>query len=428
MTTSAPPPPLPRLGAALAARILIPFAAGYFLSYLYRTVNAVIAGTLAEDPSLGGDLDAGALGLLTSAYFLAFALAQLPVGLLLDRFGPRKVEAAMLVVAAIGAVVFAMAGGMVGLIAGRAIIGLGVSACLMGAFKAFRLWFPARRLPLLQGLVMAAGGLGVMTSTVPVEAALQVTDWRGVFIGLGGLTLVVCAILFIAVPERPAEGAPETLRQQVRGLASVFTSRFFWAVVPAAMVAQAVYMSLQGLWAGPWLRDVAGVAEPGGVLLLTAVAMVAGHLAIGAVAERLAHRGIPTVVPYAAGSVLFLGVIAALALGVTAAPLLLWMLFGFLGSSGILAYAIVAQAFPAHMAGRVNGAANLLVFVFAFATQWGIGAVIDLWERTPDGHYPPAAYVAGLGGAAVLQALSVAWLLWSLAGAARRQHEQTAEG
>lgn len=415
----------------MAARILIPFAAGYFLSYLYRTVNAVIAGRLGDDPSLGGGLDAGALGLLTSAYFLTFAAAQLPLGLLLDRYGPRRVEAALLVVAAAGAVVFAMAGGLVGLIAGRALIGLGVSACLMGAFKAFRQWFPVQRLPLLQGLIMAAGGLGVMTSTVPVEAALHVTDWRGVFLGLAGVTLVVCAVLFIAVPEQPAESTAEPLRQQLRGVGAVFTSRFFWAVVPAAMVAQAVYMAMQGLWAGPWLRDVAGIAEPGEILLLTALAMVAGHLAMGALAERLARAGVPTVVPYAVGSVLFLAVVAALAAGLTAGPWLQWVLFGLFGTSGVLAYAIVAQAFPAAMAGRVNTAVNLMVFVMAFAVQWGIGTVIGHWPRAADGSYPADAYTAGFGAAAALQAAAVGWLLWSLlagGGASRRQHQHPAEG
>lgn len=416
------------VGAALTARIMLPFAAGYFLSYLYRTVNAVIAGRLTDDPALAaGGLDASALGLLTSTYFLTFAAAQLPLGILLDRYGPRRVEASVLVVAAVGAVVFAMADGLLGLIAGRALIGLGVSACLMGAFKAIRQWFPAERLPLMQGLIMAAGGLGVMTSTVPVEAALQFTDWRGVFLGLAGITLVVCGVLFIAVPEKAAEGSPETLTQQMRGVAEVFTSRFFWTIVPAAMVAQAVYMSMQGLWAGPWLRDIAGITEPGGVLLMTAAAMVVGHLAIGTVAERLTRIGIPPVVPYAVGSVLFLSVVIVLAAGVDIAPWLQWTLFGLFGTSGILAYAIVAQAFPAHMAGRVNTAVNLMVFVFAFALQWGIGAVIDLWGRDAAGNYPPEAYAAGFGGPAALLTLAVAWLLWSLA-AARRQDQQPAKG
>lgn len=414
-------------GLTFAARILLPFAAGYFLSYLYRTVNAVIAGDLAGDPSLGENgLDAGALGLLTSAYFLTFASAQLPLGILLDRFGPRRVEAALLVVAALGAAVFAVADGIVGLIAGRALIGLGVSACLMAAFKAFRQWFAAERLPLMQGFIMAAGGLGVMTSTIPVEAALEVTDWRGVFLGLAGVTVVVCTAIFFVVPEHHSEEKPETLRDQVRGTVGLFTSRMFWRIAPAAMVAQAIYMSLQGLWAGPWMQDVAGIAEPGSILFLMAIAMVAGHLVTGTLAERLARVGIPAVVPYVVGNVLFLAVCIVLSAGVTVAPWLLWPLFGFTGTTGILAYAILAQYFPPHMAGRVNTAVNLMVFVFAFGLQWGIGAIIDLWGRDAAGGYPPEAYSVAFGAPTALLAIVVGWLVWSVT-AARRQHEQPAK-
>lgn len=119
----------------LLVRLFAPFAFGYFLSYLFRTVNAVIAPDLARD--LG--LQPASLGLLTAAYFLAFAAFQLPLGVLLDRFGPRRVEAGLLLVAAAGALVFARAESLGGLIAGRALIGFGVSSCLMAAFKGFAL-------------------------------------------------------------------------------------------------------------------------------------------------------------------------------------------------------------------------------------------------------------------------------------------------
>ena len=159
-------------------RVFVPFALGYFLSYLYRVVNAVIAPDLVRDVGL----DANHLGLLTSAYFLTFAAFQLPLGILLDRLGPRRTEAALLLIAAAGAFVFASAESAAGLIAGRALIGLGVSACLMAAFKAFVVWFPSQRLPLVNGCQMAAGGLGALAATAPVEAALAFTDWRGVFL------------------------------------------------------------------------------------------------------------------------------------------------------------------------------------------------------------------------------------------------------
>ncbi len=183
---------------AVLLRMFLPFAAGYFLSYLYRTINAVLSPHLVAE--LG--LDATDLGLLTSVYFLTFAAFQLPLGMLLDRFGPRRVEATLLLFAAAGAGLFAVSSHATELIIGRALIGLGVSACLMASFKAFVLWFPAARLPAVNGWLLAAGGLGALVATAPVEAALRLTDWRGLFVILAGLSFAVAAALLWVVPER----------------------------------------------------------------------------------------------------------------------------------------------------------------------------------------------------------------------------------
>ena len=138
------------------------FAAGYFLSYGLRTVNAVIAPDLARQ----FNASAAELGLLTSAYFLAFGAFQLPLGVLLDRFGPRRVEAALLLVAGVGCALFGLAEGLNGLVLGRALIGMGVSACLMASFKAFSQWFPLDRLPSLTGTIMVAGGIGALATSL----------------------------------------------------------------------------------------------------------------------------------------------------------------------------------------------------------------------------------------------------------------------
>ena len=182
-------------------QVFLPFALGYFLSYLYRVINSVLAPDLAADIGV----DPSGLGLLTSAYFITFAAFQLPLGVLLDRFGPRRIEAALLLAAACGAFVFAQSETLTGLIIGRGLIGFGVSACLMAAFKAFVIWFPKQQLPQVNGFQMAAGGLGALAATSPVEAALTVTDWRGVFTLLAVLTLIVAAIIFFVVPEKPGE-------------------------------------------------------------------------------------------------------------------------------------------------------------------------------------------------------------------------------
>ncbi|MDQ5906206.1 MAG: hypothetical protein QG590_687, partial [Pseudomonadota bacterium] len=157
--------------AKLHLGLLLPFAAAYFLSYFFRSANAVIGPELAND--LG--LSAGDLGLLTSTYLLAFCLAQLPLGMLLDRFGARRVESALLLIAATGAALFAIADDMAALATARAIIGLGVSACLMAAFKAFSQWYPPERQASLTGWMMTSGGLGALAATAPLEALLHLS-------------------------------------------------------------------------------------------------------------------------------------------------------------------------------------------------------------------------------------------------------------
>jgi predicted MFS family arabinose efflux permease len=399
---------MPRTAARLL-RVFIPFAFGYFLSYLFRTVNAVIAPDLAADAGL----DPAALGLLTSAYFLTFAAFQLPLGVLLDRFGPRRVEASLLVVAAAGALVFARAEGVTGLVIGRALIGLGVSACLMAAFKAFSSWLPPERLPLANAVQMVSGGIGALTATAPVEAALRLTDWRGVFLILAALTLLAALAIFLVVPERPDHHSGETLGEALRGVTTIYTSRSFWRLAPWAILTQAAYLSIQGLWSGPWLRDVAGlertvVAE---MLLLVAAAMIIGFFAFGALTDHLSRRGVTPIRVAAAGMTAFMAVQLLLLGQWNALTIPLWFLFGLSGTSAILPYAILSQTFPRHLAGRANTALNLPVFLAAFAVQWGIGVLISAWPETATG-YHPNGYRAAFGLLLLLQGGAALWFWW----------------
>ena len=157
--------------------VLLPFAAGYYLSYLFRTINALIAADLAAE--LG--LSAADLGLLTSIYFLVFAAAQIPFGILLDRHGPRSLQSSLLLLAGAGALVFALADNLVGLLLGRALIGVGVALALMAGFKAIVLWFPAERLALANGWFVMLGALGAVTATAPADVIVANVGWRGLF-------------------------------------------------------------------------------------------------------------------------------------------------------------------------------------------------------------------------------------------------------
>jgi sugar phosphate permease len=399
-------------------RVFLPFACGYFLSYLYRVVNAVIAPNLVNDIGV----DPSDLGLLTSAYFITFAAAQMPLGVLLDRFGPRKIEAFLLVFAGIGAWVFAEAETLTGLVAGRALIGFGVSACLMAAFKAYVIWYPREQLPLINGFQMAAGGLGALAATAPVEAALAITDWRGVFTALAVLTLVIAAFVFFVVPERVVAGRDLRIGEQVRGIKRVFSSLVFWHIAPWTTLSQATFLSIQGLWAGPWLRDVAGYDrhQVAGTLLLVAVAMVSGFILLGTAAERLSRKGVRPLVVAATGMAIFMSILLLIILEIKSAAMVLWCLFGFFGTSGILPYAVLSQSFPPQLSGRVNTAVNLLVFVTAFMAQWGIGSVIELWPASTAGGYAPAGYRSAFSIMLVAQGLTFLWFM-TASGMLRRR-------
>jgi MFS family permease len=388
-------------------RVFFPFAAGYFLSYLYRVVNAVIA------PDLVGDLGIGpsALGLLTATYFISFASFQLPLGVLLDRFGPRRMEAFLLLFAGLGAYLFSRSGSLTGLVVARALIGFGVSACLMAAFKAYTLWFPKERWPLVNGFQMAAGGLGALAATAPVEAALQTTDWRGVFMVLAVLTLLVAVAVFTVVPEKASGGGGETFNHQLQGVKTVFTSLEFWRAAPLTTFSQASFLSIQGLWAGPWLKDVAGLERMAvaNVLLWIAVAMIVGFILLGALAERLSRSGISVLTTAVTGMGLFMGVQVLVLVGPVRWALPMWLLFGFFGTSGIIAYAALSQRFPVHLSGRVTTAVNLLVFVAAFLGQWAIGAIIGFWPVGADGKYALAGYRSGFSVMLTIQAATLLW-------------------
>jgi predicted MFS family arabinose efflux permease len=387
--------------------VFIPFAAGYFLSYLYRVVNAVIA------PDLVGDLGIGpsALGLLTATYFISFASAQLPLGVLLDRYGPRKMEAFLLLFAGLGAFMFSRSGSLIGLVIGRALIGFGVSACLMAAFKAYVLWFPKERWPRVNGFQMASGGLGALTATMPVEAALQVTDWRGLFLFLAILTLLTAAAIFWVVPEKTTPENGERVRDQIDGIRQVFSSLTFWRTAPLTTVSQAGFLSIQGLWTGPWLKDVAGLdrAAIAKSLLLIAAAMVAGFISLGTLAERLTRLGVSVMTTAVTGMCIFMAIQAAIIFLGGDTPLFLWVGFGFFGTSGIIPYAALSQSFPAHLSGRVTTGVNLLVFVAAFAGQWAIGAIIGIWPVGSDGRYAAPGYQAAF---AVVLATQIVFLFW----------------
>lgn len=392
----------------LVLRIYLPFAAAYFLSYLYRTVNSVVGPVIADEMNLS----AGDLGFLTSAYFIMFSAVQIPLGVALDRYGPRRVHGTLLTVGAVGAAVFGGGSSMTELVIGRALIGLGVAGGLMAAIKAISIWFPPNRWTLMNGIHMAAGGLGSLTATAPTQAALQYTSWHGVFFILAGITLIVALVIWLVVPEKPGSQAPGSLAQQFSVIGRILRTGYFWRIVPLMTFQQCAYIGIQTLWAGPWLRDIAGLnaTDRADVLFMIAAAMTVGFFTTGMVAGVVRRFGFGDFHTATGATAIFCAIMSVITFVQPANVTLWWMLFGYFGSYAIVYFPPMAQAFTPELAGRVTTTGNFIMFSTIFLAQWGIGRVVDLWPRTATG-YAPDGYTWAFGLLIGLQVMAFCWLI-----------------
>ncbi len=397
--------------AFIAGRVLLPFACGYFMSYLFRSVNAVIAPSLQQDLNIG----AADLGSLTAAYFIAFSLAQLPLGILLDRYGPRRVQAALLLFAALGAAIFALGTQFSHLFIGRTLIGLGVAGGLMSAMKTISLWLPAERWALANGVFMTAGGLGALCATLPVELLVQWLDWRAVFWILASMVACASAAIFFLVPEKPGvqHAASEPIGEQLRSCGRILSDRRFWRIAPVSMLGMSSSMAIQGLWSGPYLRDVGGLSrfEAAELQFALAAALTAGFTLVGMTADRLQRIGISLRITMCVATLIYAVDLLVLAAGWAPTHLLTWIVFGMLSNTTVLAYPILSAQFPAQLTGRVNTLLNGVVFGFAFFAQAGLGWIIGLWPRQANGGYPPEAYTWAFGIPLVAMLLGLLWYM-----------------
>jgi MFS family permease len=393
---------------ALIFRIFLPFAFGYYLSYLFRTISALTAEPLTAEFGL----TPSSLGLLTSAYFLTFAIAQIPIGVFLDRYGPRQVQAVLLVMAAGGAAMFGASDGLLSLLAGRALIGLGVAAALTAGLKATALWFPKERVALVNGWMVMLGALGAVTATAPSEWLLAWIGWRGLFEWLGVATVVTAGIVYLLVPNVPPLPSPPD-RWPLTGLKEIYADARFWRLAPLSSTMIGTAWALQGLWAAPWLSDVEGLDRPAVVdhLLAMAIALSVGALLLGFLATSLRRRNIQPQAVFGVVAVLFIAMQVALILRWPLPSCVPWCFVAAVGATTVLSYAIVADYFPKELAGRANAALNVFHIGAAFLIQNLIGIIIDHWP-VETGHHPMIAYQVAFGIDLMLQLGAWIWFMW----------------
>lgn len=392
--------------ARAAVAMFLAFAFAYFFSALLRAVTATLAPAFSAE--LG--LSSGDLGLLAGAYFLGFSLMQLPLGRWLDRIGPRRVLLGFLCVAVVACVSFAQADSFAGLWMARALIGVGVSACLMAPMTAYRQRLDETTQLRANSWMLMTGSLGMLASTLPVQWLVPLVGWRGLFWGVAAMLVLAMGLIALVVPrDRPAVAA--ALAAAPISYGAIFRHPYFLRLAPMAFVLYGGLLAVQSLWAGPWLTQVAGhsATEAAQGLFAINLSMLCAFFAWGILMPRLRRWG------WTVNRLIALGVplaLVLLALAVVLGPRAQagwWALWCVSCTFVSLSQPAVGQAFPTAVAGRALSAYNLVIFLGVFSVQWGIGLAIDAlvgwgWDR-------PQAMRAAFGLFGVAAASTYGWFL-----------------
>jgi len=380
------------------------FVAAHFLSYFFRSANAVISGDLTRELSL----TAAQLGLMTSLFYACFALVQLPLGSGLDRYGPRWVTPALMLATAAGCILFAAARSFATLALGRALIGVGMAGVLMGAIKVYGQWFSASRVATISGFMVGISSWGSLFAATPLAWLNEAFGWRAIFLWGAPVVLLSAGAIVLWVRNSPPGGEWHAAPASSAGFGQIFRDTRFWRIALITFFLLGVIQSVQGLWAGPYLFDVRGLSkiEAGNLLLGMGIGVVCGYFASGWLADRFGAQRVTTLA-------VFVFVLCQLAFVSPALPLpLLWaifVVFGFTGSFNVVMLAQVRGLFPPHMSGRAITAVNMFGFAGTALLQWWMGLIINRFAPDAQGHYPPAAYAAAFLFTAVCTALALAW-------------------
>lgn len=409
----------PRAAGPRPALLFLAFAFAYFFSALLRAVTATLAPVFSAELMLG----AADLGLLAGAFFFGFAAMQLPLGWALDRHGPRRTLLTLLAVAVLGCAAFALARNLAALVAARALIGAGLGGCLMAALTSYRRWYsPVAQLRANSWMLMT-GSLGMVASTLPVQALLPVVGWRGLFWVLGALLVVSMALVFWLVPRDgsvAAEGdaASNAVAGRYRapstglGYGAIARHPVLVSMAPLGFFAYGGLIAIQSLWAGPWLTRVAGwtAGEAAQGLFAINLSMLFAFMTWGAAMPGLSRRGWTAARLMAWGLPLSLVLLAAIVASGGRATAIHWALWCVASTFVSVSQPAVGAAFSPAQAGRGLSAFNLVIFSGVFVVQWGLGLVIDGLRSAGFGE--PAAFRLAVALYGCACALSYVWFLW----------------
>jgi predicted MFS family arabinose efflux permease len=390
--------------------IVTTLAVAYVASHFFRASNVTIGLDLMRDLAIGPE----ALGGLTGAFFFGFAATQIPCGFLFDRYGPRRTVVGMLILATIGGIIFTLAPSWPALLTGRTLMGAGFGVMLIGSMVVISRWFPPDRFSTLSAMVLFIGLFGNLIATTPLAWATELFGWRTV----SGAAVVFTALATVAVwlvvrdapPGHPfLARTPERPGQMLQGLLEILRNRFLWPILALNFCNYACTFTVQGLWGGPFLREVHGLSpiEAGNVLLLAVVTYQAGMLAFGPLDRLLDTRKWIAV----GGSLAIVALLAILALA-SRPPV--WvavgaiLAIGFFSASSTMVMTHARGVFPDRLIGRGISTINTAVMLGVAVMQSLSGIIIGAFEPLPDGARTETAYRALFGVLTAVLFLAVA--------------------
>ena len=361
-----------------AITVFFVFAFGYFLSCLLRAITATLSPILTSE----FELMAADLGLLAGGYFLGFASMQIPLGYLLDKFGPKKIVSSFLLIAFIGTISFALANSFSGLLISRILIGVGVSACLMAPLTGYRIWFAENQQQRANSWMLMIASLGFLSSTLPVQLLLPTFGWRGLFIGIAILILISIVLMLAFIPKWDHQNEEQSTEviTKTGSLKDVWKNRFFISVIPMGLFNYGGLMAIQTLWAGPWMIRVAGYTplESATGLFWINITMLVSFFLWGYFLPKITSLGFSALKILKLGlPISFLVMLIIIVLGSKAGAFYITL---FILSSIFLSVTqpAVGLSFQSHLAGKALTSFNLLIFLGTFIMQWIMGLVIDL--------------------------------------------------
>lgn len=380
-------------GFSLARRRLVfaTAAIGYVLSQFYRSFLAVIVDDLGRDLGLGPK----EFGYLGGAWFIAFGVSQLLVGVLLDRFGPRRTICGLMIFAVSGAFLFAQSANVLSASLAMGLIGLGCSPVLMGALYFFARTEPPGRFAALSSLFLGVGLLGGLLSSSPMALMVEMVGWRDAIRVMGAATFVSLGLIALTLRDPPMEAADSGDQGAVFGaLAVLLRQRALWPILFMSTFITAEVFSERALWVGPFLRDVHGLAalERGHAILAFASAMAVSAMLAGPIAGAI---GNPKRVVIVGTSVTVLGFLALAAfprLSLEATVLVL-VGIGLFGVTYAVQIAHARQFMPNHVIGRGITFVNFLSISTTGLLQFLSGQAVEAMKRAD---WPPDLVYARL--------------------------------